>query len=153
VEDADAIAALVEEGFEGYRSFLGPEWPLPRLGAEELRPVLARPSTWSIVAEEDGALCGTITLVPGEESRTPEPGIAHVSELFVRPAHQGTGLATDLLARAVRAAAPRPMRLFTPAGHARARRFYEREGWRRTSEPFASEGLGMDLVEYRRETA
>jgi predicted GNAT family N-acyltransferase len=42
------------------------------------------------------------------------------------------------------------MRLFTPEGQARARRFYEREGWVQYGEPFEA-GLGIPLVEYRRE--
>ena len=42
------------------------------------------------------------------------------------------------------------MRLFTPAAHARARRFYEREGWAQHREPELDEGFGMEIVEYRR---
>ena len=42
------------------------------------------------------------------------------------------------------------MRLFTPAGHARARRFYEREGWEPRGEPTLEEPLGLELIEYRR---
>ena len=41
------------------------------------------------------------------------------------------------------------LRLFTPAGHARGRRFYEREGWTLKGEPFEEERFGMPLVEYR----
>jgi GNAT superfamily N-acetyltransferase len=41
------------------------------------------------------------------------------------------------------------MRLFTPAAHARARRFYEREGWVEAGEEFHAPGPDLVLVEYR----
>jgi hypothetical protein len=43
------------------------------------------------------------------------------------------------------------MRLHTPAEHARARAFYEREGWTAASPPFYEPMLGLTLVTYRRE--
>ena len=81
------------------------------------------------------------------------PGVAHFWQLFVRAPWWGTGLATELHAAAVAEAAHRgfaAMRLFTPAGQARARRFYEREGWTGGA-PFDDDTFGMPLVEYRRE--
>jgi hypothetical protein len=45
----------------------------------------------------------------------------------------------------------RAMRLVTPAAHARARAFYEREGWGLVGEPIWEPMLALDLVEYRRE--
>ena len=60
-------------------------------------------------------------------------GGVYLWHLFTRPAWWGTGLAAGLhdafLAEA-RARGYRTARLHTPAGHARARRFYERRGWR-----------------------
>ena len=85
--------------------------------------------------------------VPSED-----PGLAHLSHLFVVGAQQGTGLAARLLALAVgeaRSAGFTGIRLFTPADHARARRFYEREGWAPHGERFFEEAIGLDLVEYR----
>jgi hypothetical protein len=43
------------------------------------------------------------------------------------------------------------MRLFTPAGQARARAFYEREGFATAGAPRWEPMLALDLVEYRRE--
>jgi hypothetical protein len=40
--------------------------------------------------------------------------------------------------------------LFTPEGQARARRFYEREGWRAAA-VIEDSNFGMPLVEYRRQ--
>jgi hypothetical protein len=42
------------------------------------------------------------------------------------------------------------MRLFTPTEQARARRFYERQGWALTDGPYVEEDLGLSVVEYRR---
>jgi hypothetical protein len=42
------------------------------------------------------------------------------------------------------------IRLYTPHGAARARAFYEREGWALAPPAFAEPLLGLDLVEYRR---
>ena len=55
-------------------------------------------------------------------------------------------------AAAVRAARERgyaALRLFTPAGHGRARRFYEREGWVAAGDEFHDPGPDLVLVEYR----
>jgi hypothetical protein len=45
------------------------------------------------------------------------------------------------------------MRLFTPVGQARARRFYEREGWAVSGESFCDPGFGLQLIEYHRPLA
>ncbi len=42
------------------------------------------------------------------------------------------------------------MRLHTPSGQARARRFYEREGWQAAGAHAADAVLGLETVEYRR---
>jgi hypothetical protein len=39
-------------------------------------------------------------------------------------------------------------RLLVAAGHGRARRFYEREGWRPTGHVETSGELGLELAEY-----
>ena len=67
-------------------------------------------------------------------SREPvdDPQLGHLLMLFVRQAHWGTPVARTLHAAMLEAAAERgftELRLFTPAGQRRARRFYEREGW------------------------
>jgi len=65
----------------------------------------------------------------------------------------GSGLATELLARAVaeaRAQGYRRMRFFTPRDQARARRFYEREGFVWTGSETLEPDLGLVLVEYLR---
>jgi GNAT superfamily N-acetyltransferase len=101
-----------------------------------------------LLAEAGGEHAGHVAYLPARE----EAGIAHIWMLFVRRAWWGTGLATDLLARAVadaRSEGYAGMRLHTPAEHARARAFYEREGWNAASPPFYEPMLGLLLVTYR----
>ena len=81
-----------------------------------------------------------------------EASLAHFRNLFIAQDRWGSGLATTLHAASVKEARRRgfaQMRLFTPAFHRRARRFYEREGWTARGEPFAEPRLGMALVQYR----
>ena len=76
----------------------------------------------SIVAERDGAVVGFAT-VTGDE----------VEQIFVTQDARGTGAARLLLRaaeHAVRRAGHRAACLAVVPGNARARRFYEREGWR-----------------------
>ena len=81
-----------------------------------------------------------------------DPSLAHFRNLFVRRDFWGTGVASALHSAAVDAARERGfahMRLFTPAGQGRARRFYEREGWAQAGEEFHEPHIGLVIVEYR----
>ena len=156
--DADALAQTVAEGFEAYREFAPDGWrPPDRLELAIGIAVRLRADdqvTW-VAEDHDGTIAGQVAYVPAASSRHPvqDPGLAHLGQLFVRRNHWGTGLARQLLALVVADAAAREfaaMRLFTPAAHARARRFYEREGWEPRGEPRLEEPLGLELIEYRR---
>lgn len=156
--DADVVAATVVEGFDTYRAFAPPGWQPPdRLEfAIGIAARLGRASVRAWLAEDDGQPAGHVTYLPATEARrvSDEPGLAHLEQLFVRRAHWGRGAATALLGRATTDAAGegyRAMRLFTPTGQHRARRFYEREGWAPTGAAWIEEPLGLELVEYRRE--
>ncbi len=75
----------------------------------------------STVAVVDGEVAGFVT-VTGDE----------VEQVYVSSTHRGSGVAAALLAEAerqVRAAGHRSTWLAVVAGNARARRFYERQGW------------------------
>jgi GNAT superfamily N-acetyltransferase len=155
-DDAERVASVQLEGFEGYRSFAPPAWdpPDPRDELERARERLGDPDVWCLIAEQDGESAGHVAFMPARIHANPseEPGLAHLWQLFVREPWWGTGLATALHGEAVREAAARgftAMRLFTPAGQARARRFYEREGWTAAGEPADAPEFGMPLVEYR----
>jgi GNAT superfamily N-acetyltransferase len=155
--DSEQIATVMQEGFEGYRAFAPPGWEPPDAHAEveRMRGFLDNPEVWCLIAEQGGEPAGHVALMPTRlhESPSDVPGLAHFWQLFVRPPWWGTGLATALHAEAVHEAASRgytAMRLFTPAGQARARRFYEREGWTAAGEPSDALDFGMPLIEYRR---
>jgi GNAT superfamily N-acetyltransferase len=154
--DAAAIAAIVLEGDATFGDFAPPGWTPPAFEVElhHARDAVASPHRWIAVAVVGDEVVGYTTFVAARLTRvsSDEPGLAHLGRLFVRPAHWGTGVATALNAAAVAAASAHgycQMRLFTPTGHARARRFYEREGWRAVAELPESE-LGLPLTEYRR---
>jgi GNAT superfamily N-acetyltransferase len=157
--DAEHVAVVVTAGLETYRGFAPVGWEPPPLDWEldGIRERLGLPETWSRLAMAAGRPVGHVAVVPARESRARGaraiPGLAHLWHLFVVPAWWGTGLATRLLADAVAAAEDggyATFRLFTPAEQARARAFYEREGWRTWGAPSFEPGLCLTLVEYRR---
>jgi GNAT superfamily N-acetyltransferase len=157
-EDAGQIAEVVREGFDAYRAFAPPDWepPDPRANLDALRERLSSPDVWCLLAEENGAPVGHISVMPAVQHRhfpSTDAALAHLWQLFVRPPWQGTQLATTLHAEALRETGARgfaTMRLHTPAAQARARRFYEREGWTTAGPPFDDADFGLPLVEYRR---
>jgi GNAT superfamily N-acetyltransferase len=155
--DAPRLAVVMAEGFDSYRAFAPAGWQPP--SADEFRDAMAKrlgqPGVWCRLAERGPDLAGYVALLPAAESRRPvaDPRLAHFWMLFVSAAWWGTGLAAALHAAACEAAAARgftAMRLFTPTGQERARRFYEREGWQLTEGPHVEEDLGLSVVEYRR---
>jgi GNAT superfamily N-acetyltransferase len=157
LEDAGAIAQLDREGFEGYRAFAPPDWEPPTAEEERewLSTHLGDPAVWCVLAEDSVGPAGHVAFMPAAHARhaSKEPGLAHLWLLFVRTSLWGSGLATELHTRALEEAAARgftAMRLFTPAGQGRARRFYEREGWTVAGDPFDDAEFGLALVEYRR---
>ena len=157
LSDADAIARVVADAFQDFRSFAPEGWEPP--GAEQelaegAPSKLRDPGFWCAVAVAGGEVVGHAAFQPAADGVAPaEDGpLAHLRELFVDRAWWGHGVAGELHAMALSEAAARgfaAIRLFTPAGQMRARRFYEREGWSAVSEPTAS-ALGLELVEYRR---
>lgn len=152
--DAAAMCETVQLGFDGYREIGGPGWEPPDVRTPDavagVRARLEAPGTWAAVAEDGGRFAGHAGYFPQPAA----PGSAHLWQLFVRPPWWGSGLAAELLGRAVRAAAAEGytrMRLFTPRDQARARAFYEREGFAWTGWEFYEPPLALTLVEYARD--
>jgi GNAT superfamily N-acetyltransferase len=152
-EDAPALQAVVRAGFDTYRDFAPAGWVAPDQTAEDVvsraRVELDLTGTFALVAEVDGAVAGHVTLVRAREP-SPDGSVPdqHLRHLFVLAPYWGTGIARTLherMAEHVRGTA----RLYTPALQARARRFYEREGWTLHHGPFEASGIGLQLVEYR----
>jgi ribosomal protein S18 acetylase RimI-like enzyme len=154
--DAEPLALGVIEGVDGYPSFAPPGWTAPSFEAElkHVRHALADADVYCLVAESGSGLVGQITLLPAVRAPHPvgDSSLAHISNLVVRRDYWGVGLASALHRAALEAADARgftELRLFVAAGQARARRFYEREGWLPASDPFAEPVWGLTFIEYR----
>jgi GNAT superfamily N-acetyltransferase len=157
--DATIIAELVATGFATYRDFAPEGWQ-PRSPIKEEGHVhdrLSRGDAHARLALDDPDLVGVTgwmpALTPGAV-REPIPGRAHVWSLFIAPRYWGTGLAAHLLDWAVstmRDSGFAAAQLWTPRDSARARAFYDREGWATNGTEFFNDELGLDLVMYERE--
>ena len=145
-EHAHSLVLAVAIAFDGYRAFAPPGWQPPdELTPENVERVAAEvadPGSFALMALYEGDPVGHVLWVGKEDH-------VHLRHLFVLEPWWGTDVARTLHTRAVEAAAGRPMRLFTPGPHVRARRFYAREGWALHDERFDA-AFGLDLAEYRR---
>lgn len=156
--DAGAVAATVAAGFASYRTWAPPGWTPPAVGEGDpvrFAGALARRDVWFQIAEVDGSVVGHVALALSthEDPGPPPPGAVFVWQMFVRPAWHGQGVAIALMRAAVAEAHHRDysqMRLWTPEGAGRARRFYEREGWTLTGRVNRNSDLGLPTVEYSR---
>ncbi len=155
--DAEALARGAVEGVAGYGEFAA-GWSGPGYEHElaDARANLSDPDYHAIVAvTADGAVAGQVTVVPAAKAARPseDPALGHLRNLYVDRSQWGSGLASLLMDAAVEAARQRgfaELRLFVAEGQARARRFYEREGWRAVTEPYFDSVPGLSMVEYRR---
>jgi GNAT superfamily N-acetyltransferase len=154
--DAPALASSVIDGVADYPAFAPRGWSAPPLEAEveHLRRALADDHVHCLMVEDDEGVAGQVTVLPAARAPHPvdDPALGHVSNLFVRRDRRGSGLARALHRAAVEDARARgftALRLFVAEGQARARRFYEREGWRAVGEPFHDPVPGLTMVECR----
>ena len=155
-EDTPAIEETLDLCFAEYTEW-APDWirPDPPEAQDGFEARLASPEVWSLLAFDGGEPAGHVMVA--ESSPVPlmaaPPGHAKLWQIFIRPAWQGTGLATRLLRAAEREALERGfgrMALWTPRDNARARRFYEREGWAVSGRERLENPMGMPVVEYVR---
>ncbi|WP_305783583.1 GNAT family N-acetyltransferase [Symbioplanes lichenis] len=120
-DDVPALAALWHTGWHDGHAGHVPDELLPFRTAESFVPRTAERIDRATVALHDGEPAG-FTVVDGEE----------VEQVYVAAAHRGTGVAAILLSDAeqrVAAAGHEKAWLAVAPGNARARRFYERQGW------------------------
>ena len=158
-DDAAELAVTTRLGFDSYREWAPEGWEPPphSLEIRAIRERLRQTTTWCAMAiDAVGEPAGHVGITHAAERERPHvriAGRAHLWMLFVRPAWWGTGLAARLHRLGLEEAARQgyeTIRLYTPHGAARARAFYEREGWERAAGAFLEPLLGLDLVEYRR---
>lgn len=146
--DAATLARTVLLGVQTYVAFAPAEWkPVPPPDEVEMTTAqLARRDTWALLAEIAGEPAAHVSLFPYWQPG----GAVYLWQLFVRPPWWGTGLAAglhDAFVAEARDRGYREARLHTPAGHGRARRFYERRAWRATGQVVTWRSL--PVVEYR----
>ncbi|HLY47614.1 MAG TPA: GNAT family N-acetyltransferase [Solirubrobacteraceae bacterium] len=164
VADLDTLVANVQAGFDSYVEFAPAGWRPRRVAddAEWITMLLEAEGTWALLALADEQPVGHVSFYPAR-ARPPDdtrpitelptiPGVAHLWQLFVLPAWWGRGVAPLLHDASVTEMNRRGFtqtRLYTPAGHLRARRFYERRGWSPVSDEFHPV-LQLVLTEYTR---
>jgi GNAT superfamily N-acetyltransferase len=165
-DDAAAMAATFTSGFETYRGFAPPGWKPPPEAEERDRIAerLESGDVWALLGVTGDDVVGHVAFAAARDRTAADrgrhgqiwerplvPGMAHLWQLFVRPPWWGTGVAGRLYDECLAAMRERGYargRLFTPAGQARARAFYERRGWAAVAREPNPE-LGFDIVEYR----
>jgi GNAT superfamily N-acetyltransferase len=157
--DQDAVTKFVLTGIDSYREW-APGWtpePPPaerRAALDELFDDDER--AWILLALADGEITGvaSMAVTTGADARAPDAGTIYLWQMFVRRDLQGSGLAGALLDRLFAEARRRGYRrivLWTPTGAARARRFYEREGFEPTGEEDPDSKFGLPLIQYGRD--
>jgi GNAT superfamily N-acetyltransferase len=137
VADARAIAAVAIDTWRAAYAGLMPPELLDGLDLDEraagFRAVLEPPpgarATW--VAEAEGAIAGFASSGPCRDADA-GPRAGELYALYVRHERWGTGVSAELLERALASLAEQalaPVSLWVLSDNARARRFYEREGF------------------------
>jgi GNAT superfamily N-acetyltransferase len=161
VADLDVLIADVQAGFDSYVQFAPLGWVPPYVEAdgELMGELMDDTETWALLALAGSDPVGHIAFTPARRrepgkpwaSSPSTPGLAHLWQLFVLPLWWGRGVAALLHGAAIAEIRTRDyqaVRLYTPALHARARRFYERRDWQATGEQW-NEHLALMLTEYR----
>lgn len=152
--DLGMVADNLVEGLSTYRGWTPMAWN-PPARTEMLLGLLQRfprDGSWGHVAFRATAPAGHILFRPDrDESDRPRPGVALLTQLFVREQHWGSGLAQRLHALGVDGMVERGFesgRLLVANGHVRAQAFYARQGWQPTGSLETSGELGLELAEY-----
>jgi ribosomal protein S18 acetylase RimI-like enzyme len=154
VEDVSQAARVHNESSEAaYPGIPG----APSLARrEELwRGVLSNHDRWPYVVEADGEIVGVLIIGPASE----DPAAGEVYVIYVHPHWWGTAAAQRLIECAHQQLAARfPRAVLTVlASNARARRFYERNGWEleevKTDPQPLFGGIPTEVALYRRNLA
>jgi GNAT superfamily N-acetyltransferase len=153
VDDAPRLARLLRESMARFREFSPPGWEPPAVTDEELAEMVAAPDAHCVLAAPGGVHAGHVAWRPSMTARRgpSDPDTAYLAQIYVEPAWWGTPLATklmDIAVTAARAQGFKRMALITPAFQGRARRFYERHGWRAPGPPADDARFGMPTIAY-----
>ena len=125
------VSRIYEESWKFAYQGIVPQAYLDRIPAGLWAASLDQGGRWSLVLEEGGRLIGTSSAGP---SRWPDyPGFGEVVSLYLLPEYMGRGYGGPLLEAAVDTLAEqgfRDMLLWVLEENRRARRFYEKHGFR-----------------------
>jgi len=157
-QDAEAVAGVQVRSWQvGYRGLL-PDDYLDGLDPDDRRARYTfgitgadQPST--VVAVEDGVICGFATTGPSRDADVPDAG--ELLALYVDPRAWGRGvgrrLVVDARERLYRSGYTEAV-LWVLAGNDRAQRFYRLDGWRPDDRRQHQEvwGVTVDEVGFRR---
>ncbi|MDD9377709.1 N-acetyltransferase [Streptomyces sp. ZAF1911] len=156
--DIDAVAAVRVGGWRYAYAGLMPQSYLDGLSvaayAEQRRAAFAEPAgaVTNLVAEgPDGAVVGWAAFGPakGTDPEGTAPDEGELYALYARPDVIGTGVGRALLTEVLRRAPYPAVRLWVLEGNARARRFYERAGFRPDGRVLVDESDGFPVPEVR----
>lgn len=159
VDDAGQLAALHIRGWQwAYRG------QLPDAYLDGLSEELERRRTWYVsrlsalpandrwwLAVAEGEIVGFASTLPSRDTEA-LPSTAEVAAMYLDEAWAGRGIGHDLFTYAVadlRARGYLRATLWVLESNARARRFYEREGWRPDGTRKTDGRFGIDVVEAR----
>lgn len=153
--DVPALAAVFVAAWRaGYREVVAAE-VLDRLDVGEvagwLAPLVEETALTTTVAVVDGAVVGFTRYGPDPDRAAPDAG--YLAALYVHPHASGHGLGRRLLSHAVAelARAGRPdVRLWVFEANARARRLYERAGFRLDGTRMVDPQWGVPQIGFRR---
>ena len=146
VDEVNVLAALhLRTALDAYGHIFPPEAPPPTLAevTDLWRRMFANGAA-VFVAEHDGVVVGEVIATSD----------GHLSRLYVDPDHWGQGLGAwlhDAAVNHLRSAGCATASLWVLEANDRARRFYERRGWRpngrrkSTYEPAGIDDVGYDL--------
>ncbi|MFI7035499.1 GNAT family N-acetyltransferase [Microbispora rosea] len=157
--DAESIAVVHVRSWQAAYPGLMPQAHLDGLTAAMRLPVWERllgeaapPRTEVLVAEADGSVAGFASLGPGRDDDVDPAVVAEISAIYLVPEIWGAGVGGRLMAAALdslAAAGYEQAVLWVVDGNTRARRFYERGGWRPDGAALHDESDGFPLTEIR----
>ncbi|MFF2204045.1 GNAT family N-acetyltransferase [Streptomyces sp. NPDC058145] len=158
LDDCDRVSEIRVRGWQhAYRGLV----PQPYLDALSVARDAERRRAWfaqgngavvNLVAERGGEMAGWAAYGPYRDGEV-RTGEAELYAIYLDPDHLGTGVGRALLAESVERCAGYPrMFLWVLKENTRARRFYERAGfrWDGAEEPFEAGGELVPEVRYAR---
>ncbi|ETK35992.1 GNAT family N-acetyltransferase [Microbispora sp. ATCC PTA-5024] len=157
--DAEAIAVVHVRSWQAAYAGLMPQDHLDGLTPAMRLPLWERllrepswPRTGFLVAERDGSVAGFAGFGPGRDADVAPATTAEITTIYLLPEMWAAGIGSRLMTAAVdamSAAGYEQATLWVVDANARARRFYERTGWRPDGAVQRDDSDGFPLTEIR----